>query len=180
MEKRSYVVITSIGTDRPGIVADISGWLLELGGNIEDSRMSLLGGEFATLILVSGPDDLLANIESTEGEFEARSGLHVHAKQVSATPSYSGEPMLRYELRTTSLDHPGIVHEVSELLRRHGISIVTANTGTSPAPFTGVPVFHFQMQVDIPNSVPIGKLRQELTELGDRDRIDFVLTAKDM
>ena len=176
MDQRSYVVITSMGTDRPGIVADLSGWILELGGNIEDSRMSLLGGEFATLVLVSGPADLLNRVQDTVGAFEGRTGLHVVSKAVSARPGYSGEPLLRYDLRTTSLDHPGIVHEVTGLLRSKNINIVTASTGTSPAPFTGVPVFHFEMQVDIPASIALSELRDDLRQLGDRERIDFVLT----
>jgi glycine cleavage system transcriptional repressor len=36
--------VTAIGRDRPAIVAAISEALLELQGNIEDSRMSILRG----------------------------------------------------------------------------------------------------------------------------------------
>jgi glycine cleavage system transcriptional repressor len=47
--------VTAIGRDRPGIVAAISGALLELEGNIEDSQMAILGGHFAVTLIVSVP-----------------------------------------------------------------------------------------------------------------------------
>jgi glycine cleavage system transcriptional repressor len=168
LDSKSYAVVTTFGTDRPGIVEDVSHWLLEQGGNIEDSRMSLLGGEFATLILVSGPPDMASKIEQSREGFQ---------KRHSGTPSGSVGPALRYILKATSLDHPGIVHQVSSLLRRQSINIVSAETRTTPAPFTSAPVFQFQMEIDIPAQVTIGRLRDELRVLGDKENIDFMLTA---
>ena len=48
------LVITALGEDRPGIVDELSNVLSTHQLNIEDSRMSVLGGEFAILMLVSG------------------------------------------------------------------------------------------------------------------------------
>ncbi|MCK5262904.1 MAG: glycine cleavage system protein R, partial [Gammaproteobacteria bacterium] len=48
------LVITALGADRPGIVDELSNTLLTHQLNIEDSRMSVLGGEFAILLLVTG------------------------------------------------------------------------------------------------------------------------------
>ena len=49
-----HLVITALGDDRPGIVDELSNALFRRDLNIEDSRMSVLGGEFAVLLLVSG------------------------------------------------------------------------------------------------------------------------------
>ena len=176
MESKTHVVVTSIGTDRPGIVADLSGWILAHDGNIEASRMSQLGGEFATIILVSGDEDLAGRLADSRAEFEAASGLAVATKPVTGTPPASGEPLLRYSLRATSLDHPGIVNQVAALLRQHHINIVSASTRTTPAPFTGAPIFQFQMEVDIPGKLPLTRLREALHLLGDRENIDLMLT----
>jgi glycine cleavage system transcriptional repressor len=174
-EGRSRLIITTIGVDRPGIVAEISGWILEHGGNIEDSRMSQLGSEFATLILVSGPADIEGRLEATRGEFERSHNLNVSTKPVSAAPSAGATPMLRYALLATSLDHPGIVHQVAQLLRTQSVNIVSATTQTAPAPFTGAPVFQVDMEIDIPSFVSIPGLRAQLNELGMRENIDFTL-----
>ena len=50
---KSYYILSAIGKDRPGIVADVSEVIYECGGNIEDSNMGLLRTHFALLILFS-------------------------------------------------------------------------------------------------------------------------------
>jgi glycine cleavage system transcriptional repressor len=175
MEDKCHVVITTIGTDRPGIVEEISAWILEQQGNIEGSRMSLLGGEFATLILVSGEQGLDQRLEQSREAFQQAHGLTVFTRPVAAAPPPPKVPLLRYILRATALDHPGIVHQVAYVLRERTVNIVSAATHNSPAPFTGVPVFSFQMEIDIPSTVAVADLRDELAHLGSRDNIDFTL-----
>ena len=45
-------VISTIGHDRPGLVSDITAIATDLALNIEDSRMTVLGGEFDVLMAV--------------------------------------------------------------------------------------------------------------------------------
>jgi glycine cleavage system transcriptional repressor len=66
------IVLTLTGTDRVGIVEEVTQLLLKLGGNIETSRMSRLGGEFAILMLVSLPSDLSASLDQAISELPAR------------------------------------------------------------------------------------------------------------
>ena len=49
---RAYAVLTAIGPDRVGIVDDVSGAVSEGSCNIEESKMAVLGGEFAVIMLV--------------------------------------------------------------------------------------------------------------------------------
>ena len=55
------LVITALGKDRPGIVDELSSTLFTHQLNIEDSRMSVLGGEFAIQLLVSGDEKAATN-----------------------------------------------------------------------------------------------------------------------
>ena len=57
------IVLSAIGTDRTGVVQDIAKVVLACGGNIEESRMTTLGAEFATLMLVSGNWHTLDKLE---------------------------------------------------------------------------------------------------------------------
>src|SRR5437762_2330651 len=104
MSTKEHVIVTSIGTDRPGIVAELSGWILENNGNIEDSRMSQLGGEFATLVLVSGEAGIAQKLASTCEQLAQRCGQTVFTKPVAATPEPPQISHLRYELKATALD----------------------------------------------------------------------------
>jgi glycine cleavage system transcriptional repressor len=49
---RNHLVYTLTGSDRIGIVEEVTKMLLDHGGNVETSRMVRLGGEFAMLMLV--------------------------------------------------------------------------------------------------------------------------------
>ena len=57
------IVLSAIGTDRTGVVQDITKVILACGGNIEESRMTTLGAEFAVLMLVSGNWHTLDKLE---------------------------------------------------------------------------------------------------------------------
>lgn len=178
MEKRKYILVTLYGEDRTGIVEAVSAWILEEEGNIEDSRMSRLGGEFAALILVSGDQGLLERLAATRESFEEKHSLNVITKEVPAGPTAPVKPALRYVLKAASMDHPGIVHKVSRLLGMKGINIVAANTYNESAPFSGVPVFHLEMKIEIPASISLVDLREELKNLGYSDNIDIVLSPE--
>src|SRR4051812_23996800 len=52
------VVITASGPDRPGIVHDLTKLLTTAGANVEESRMSILGNDFAILLRVTVGDAL--------------------------------------------------------------------------------------------------------------------------
>ncbi len=176
MSQRTFVLVTTTGPDRPGIVQELSAWILDLGGNIEESRMARLGGDFATLILVSGGAGLADALERGRAALEG-GGIAVQIREVSESAAGPSEPVLRYRLHATALDHAGIVQRITRLLSGLSINIVAAETATEAAPFSGAPVFQFRMEIDIPSSVGIRGLRQRLTDICDEQNIDFVLEA---
>ena len=51
------LIISAVGSDRSGIVSEISGIITSHGGNVEESRMSRLGSDFAIIMLVSVDPD---------------------------------------------------------------------------------------------------------------------------
>jgi predicted amino acid-binding ACT domain protein len=64
-----HAVLTAIGADRPGLVDEVSAYVLERGGNLEDSRMLNLHGQFAMMMLVSvaGRDRALTRTSTSCG-----------------------------------------------------------------------------------------------------------------
>src|SRR6185312_9317468 len=51
---KQWFALSAIGRDRPGIVADLAELIFECDCNLEDSSMTILGSEFAVLLLLSG------------------------------------------------------------------------------------------------------------------------------
>src|SRR3954463_16826051 len=65
-------ILTLTGPDRIGIVDEVTGLLLDRGGNVETSRMARLGGEFAILMLVSLPAEGFAGLDEGLGRLTAQ------------------------------------------------------------------------------------------------------------
>src|SRR5918993_311576 len=81
----AQLIITAVGPDRPGIVGELTAHLHAAGGNILDSRMVNLRGEFAMMILLELPSDDAAR--KIAGELPAhgeRIGL-----RLTATPQHA-------------------------------------------------------------------------------------------
>lgn len=51
---KHWFALSAIGRDRPGIVADLAELIYECDCNLEDSSMTILGSEFAVLLLLTG------------------------------------------------------------------------------------------------------------------------------
>jgi glycine cleavage system transcriptional repressor len=175
MPMTSYVLISATGTDRVGIVDDLTEALLTFDCNIEESRMAVLGGEFAMIVLVSGSDKDIERLQSGVDAVGKRCGLDLVVKSTNEpVRDRKGRP---YRLECVSLDTPGIVHSVTGLLRRRGINIDDLDTETRGAPFTGAPMFHMRITMIVPPSVKVGQLREELGDLASVQDLDITLRA---
>ncbi|WP_240761755.1 glycine cleavage system protein R [Nitrosococcus wardiae] len=62
---QQHLVISAIGRDRPGLLKELSGTILDGGCHIEDSRMVLLGAEFAILLIASGSWSAVAKLNNS-------------------------------------------------------------------------------------------------------------------
>jgi glycine cleavage system transcriptional repressor len=78
---KTYLVISALGEDHPGLVNDLSRTILEQGCNIEDSRMTVLGGEFAAILLVEGKWNTLAKVENALPELQRTLGMTIVSKR---------------------------------------------------------------------------------------------------
>ena len=51
---KKWFAVSAIAQDHPGIVADLAELIYECDCNLEESSMTVLGSEFAVLLLLSG------------------------------------------------------------------------------------------------------------------------------
>src|SRR3954471_8491351 len=103
-------VLTLTGPDRIGFVDEVTGLLLERGGNVETSRMARLGGEFAVLMLVSMPEDRFAGLDEGLGGLADR-GYKVTTTPAERTYAEAHPGWLAYRIEFHGADHEGIIHE---------------------------------------------------------------------
>lgn len=171
---RAYAVLNAFGADRVGLVDDISEAVLQASCNIEESKMALLGGEFAVIALVSGESDHIASLLTNVDSMGNKLGIVISGRPTSATVEVpSGRP---YRIESASLDSPGIVHAVTALLREFSINIEELETETSGAPFTGAPMFHMRILAVVPSSVRIRELRNRLQDISIDQDLDISIS----
>jgi len=175
---KRYYALSAIGQDRPGIVADVAGLIYECGGNLEDSSMTLLGNQFALLILLSGSGEEFQFRLSTgckRLEWEKRLSIFLTpVEETEREPKPKGLIEL-YELSTTGLDRVGIVYNVSRLLADQGINIIDMHTRTIPSPESGTPIFTMKIVLQVPVEISPAGLLEKLNRLGEKLAIDISL-----
>ncbi|MEM7020642.1 MAG: ACT domain-containing protein [Pseudomonadota bacterium] len=103
---QNFLVISALGEDKPGIVQALSETIKECGCNISDSRMTVLGGEFALIMLLSGTWDAVAKVEGALGRLESKLNLTLISKRTNAPEGKAN--MLSYMVEVVAMDHPGI------------------------------------------------------------------------
>jgi glycine cleavage system transcriptional repressor len=169
----SYLLLTASGPDRPGLVDELSAGLAGRGLNIEGSRMAVLGGEFAVILLASGPEAEIQRLAQDPGQLAGTSGLSLTARLTGPSSVRVMPASLPYRLVTAGMDHPGIVHNISQVLRRFEVNIEAMDTRVSPAPVSGAPMFTMTAELSVPAAVKIKRLRQALEDLGEELNMDL-------
>ena len=166
-------IITAVGPDRPGLVGELTGYLHEAGANLLDSRMVNLRGQFALVLLMEATDEAGAALAQSLPRTAEEMGLRLSlTEQSGAGRAAAGVPFV---LKTYSMDQPGIVARVTDLLQSHGVNIEDLTTRQESAAFAGTPLFLMEARLTVPPGVAVRTLRGELEALCDALNCDVDL-----
>jgi glycine cleavage system transcriptional repressor len=169
-----HYALSAIGRDKPGIVAEVTGVLLEHTANVEDSQMTILRGHFAMTLIVAvpaeaDPDRLRAELEEA-GE---RLGLEAIAlREVEELDPDAPEPS--HMLTLYGVDHPGIVHAAARALADRGVDITDLNTRLVEEEGEE-PLYALLMEVALPGGISPEELEGALREVGARQGVEVSL-----
>jgi len=167
------IVISAVGTDRTGVVQDLTKVILARGGNIEESRMTTLGSEFAMLLLVSGNWHTLNRLEQDLDKLCKDDQLSVSIRKTAVRSTE--QDRMPYAVDVVALDQQGIVFNLADFFSSRDIEIADLATRSYAAAHTGAPMFAVQMAVNVPSSVQIAQLREDFLEVCDRLNLDAIL-----
>jgi glycine cleavage system transcriptional repressor len=164
VEVMQKVVISVLGTDRPGIVAAVSRILFENQCNIEDVAQTILQTEFTGIFIASipeqvRPEDLLVQLEADLHPLGLRLLLKpLEAADQDLMPAES-EPFV---ITTTGPDRLGLVSGMTEVIASHGVNITNLRAafrgGEDPLQNTMI------YEVDVPVEIDRKSFRQALQE----------------
>ncbi len=177
---KSWYALSAIGRDRPGIVADLSELIYECDCNLEDSSMTILGSEFAVLLLLSsaGPDaEQRLSAGCKRLEWEKR--LTVFFRPLEGEPvAYATRAHARrYALQAIGVDRAGIVAKIARCLADHAVTIAEMTTQSRPEPESGTPIYTMEMALDVPQQVDPVTLGRRLQAIGEELQIDVTFES---
>lgn len=176
MTRRRWFAIAAIGRDRPGIVADLSECAYACGCNLEDASMTMLGSEFATLMLVSSADDDSQDRLSDAFrrlEWERRLTVFVRPLEGAPTSELAGDA-LPYRLVAEGVDKAGIVARISRCLAERGIHIADLRSRMTPVPESGTPLYTLVLRMHLPENAQaeLSALQLELAAIAEDLRVE--------
>lgn len=172
-----HIAVTAVGADRPGIVAAVTGVLMEHGCNLEDTSMTILRGHFAMMLVVDSP------AVSTTGALEAALAAAAEALGLVITVWPIDESVTApavgdaWTVSVYGADRPGIVHGVASLLADRGVNIVDLTTRVVGS--ADQPVYAMVLEVIVPTGVEAADLAAGLEGLATELRVECSLHPSD-
>ena len=160
-----HFALTAVGGDRPGIVAGVTGRLVDLGCNLEDTSMTILRGRFAMVMVLAGPDDLEADaIDAALGPVAADLDLAVWVHEIAerVPEAVAGES---WAVSVHGADRAGIVHRITAALAEAGANVCDLSTRVIGSPDR--PVYAMVLEVVLPSGVDGDGLAHRLGALAD-------------
>jgi len=165
------IAVTLIGSDRPGIVAAVAAALADVGGNIEDSSMTILRGRFAMTLVVNVPVDAVAT-HAALAPVTARLGLGLTVVEVG--PAEPPWPVGAHAvLSVHGADHPGILSAIMAVVAGHGGNVTDLTTRLTGEMYVVV------ADIDVADLADIPALDADLRLVADELGVDAVLRPAD-
>ena len=174
------VVISVLGTDRPGIVAAVTKVLYENHCNIEDVSQTILQTEFAGIFIASTPRDL----QPFDLEKRLRDDLKPFGGGVLLRPLEATEqaaitaPSEPFVVTTNGSDRLGLVAGVAEVMARFGVNITSLKAvfrgGDDPRRNTMI------YEVDVPLEIDQHAFRKSLRKKADDLGLDLSIQHRNI
>ena len=166
------VILSVIGSDRPGLTEALAEAILSAGGNWLESHLSRLGGLYVGSVLVELQADGVEALRAAAQAVDAR-GLEVRIAPAVDGPGATGEAL---HISLVGQDRPGIVRQVTAVLSGLEVNIETFDTRISAEPHSGAPLFHMEAQLRLPPRVTAAAVQAALERISAEVMVDFSFT----
>lgn len=168
-------VLTVLGQDRPGIIARISGALLQQECNIENVSQTTLQSEFAGIFIVTMPQSVASNGLSKEKlrqflvDASADMHLHIHIKDlIQEGPTSECRSCEKFVITTRGPDRKGLVAAVTTILARHEVNVTNMQAVFKGGddPNRNIMIYEVDVAAKTDYGALDADLREKATELG--------------
>ena len=166
------LILSVIGSDRPGLTQALAAAVLSSGGNWLESQLSRLGGLYVGSVLVDLAPDRIETLRSAVQAVDSQ-GLEVRIAPALEATDAQGDEML---FSLVGQDRPGIVHQVTAVLSGLGVNIEDFDTRISAEPYSGGALFHLDARLRLPAGLAADEVQAALEAISGEVMVDFSLS----
>ena len=153
-----WQMLTLVGEDQPGIVAQVTDALFRGGCNLGEASMIRLGGNFTIMLMVRGEAELLSSLVTPVAE---KLKLRFHLDPIHGGLHQHLSP--NFHVRVVGADRAGIVSQVTGMLAKSGFNILELESDVVGSDDTPV----YIMTIQGYSEAPLETLESSLDEMDD-------------
>lgn len=171
------MIISVLSKDRPGIIADVTGAIFKLNGDLADLSQSILCG-YLTMILIANfaedinPEDVIAKLSHVKSEPR----FDVIVKEITSPIEMANQPLPQktYVVTAQGKNKSGLVYGISSFCYERNINILDLSTTLTDGQYTMI------LQIDLTKIDNIKKLREELAEYAEDAGLRVMMQHSDI
>lgn len=174
---KKKLVISVMSKDRPGIIADITGVILDLGGDLADLNQSVLGGYFSMILIAEfdgkiTTEDVFVGLSHIESDTKIES--NIKEMEVDIGKEQKSLPIETFIVTAQAINRKGLVKVIGDFFYKRNINVLDLGTTREKELYTMI------FQVDLSAIGSLKKLRRELYDLGEKEQLDLFLQHNDI
>ncbi len=158
----SRLVIIAVGPNQPGMANKVLELIVELGGEVLETRMSVLSSEFALIMEVGGPWNVLAKLEHLLPSRAQNLNMITLIKRTEHKHSPTADELCQITVNT--IEHKDTIQQMTQFFSQQAINVEEMNCRVDPAsavkPYAG----QVRMMIRKPSTLSIDELRKDLEQ----------------
>ena len=167
----ALLVLSVVGSDRPGLTKALAAAVLSAGGNWLESHLSRLGGLYVGSVLVDLAEGKVEALRAAVSAVDA-AGLEVRIAPAGAPPAVAGETL---EFSVVGQDRPGIVRQVTATISDLGANIESFRTWLSTEAYSGAPLFNMAANLRLPVGLSAARVQDALEAISGEIMVDVAM-----
>lgn len=171
------MIISVLSEDRPGIIADITGAIFELNGDLADLSQSILCGYLTMTLIVTFDRDLSTDaVRDKLAAIKSKNGYEIIVKSMDIPLQHdgSGLPEKTYILTVQGKNKSGMVYSISSFCYQRDINILDLSTTLKDDQYTMV------LQLDLSKVGSIKQVREDLDRHAQQNEVNVMMQHYDI
>ncbi len=173
----NHYIVSVMSEDRPGIIADITGAVYELGGDLAELNQSILRG-YLTMIMIASFDDTVtaADVRARIAAIDSPTRFDTIIRAIASPDSRltNSPPEETYIMTAQGQNKKGLVHGISSFCYRHNINILDLATTRTADTYTMI------LQLDLSRVASLAAVRSALDEAAAQSGLQVVMQHHDL